>query len=333
MNELMTMKVKFNHTGGPEVLSVVEEPLDLPQGSEVLIRHHAIGVNFVDTYYRSGLYPATLPSGLGSEAAGTVEAVGDKVEHFKVGDRVAYATGPLGSYSLQRVIDEKFLVKIPDEVSFEQAASVLLKGLTVHYLFHSTYPLKRGQQILFHASAGGVGLIACQWARSLGVQLIGTVSSSEKAQVSKEHGAWQTIDYTKEDVAARVMEMTNGHKLPVVYDGVGKSTWEISLDCLRPRGVMVSFGNASGPVTGVDLSTLAQKGSLYVTRPILAHYTSTREELTRAARDVFALVLKGIISTETAQVFSLEDVKSAHYELNNRKRAGTIILKVAALKA
>lgn len=321
-----TLKITVNKHGGPEVLSPSEHELISPGPNEILIRHHAIGVNFVDTYYRSGLYQAPLPTGLGTEASGVVEEVGKEVTHIKAGDRVAYATGPLGSYAEKRVIDSQFVVKIPEGVTYEQAASVLLKGLTVHYLFKSVHSVSRGEQILFHAAAGGVGLIACQWAKHLGAELIGTVSSEEKAQLAKRHGAWETINYVTENVPERVRQITQGRKVPVVFDSVGKTTWEMSLDCLRPKGLMVSFGNASGPVTGVNLGILSQKGSLFVTRPILAHYVSTREELTKASEEVLHLVKEGIIDPGTPHTFSLNEVIEAHKKLEDRKRTGTIIL-------
>lgn len=326
MSKKSGLCVKVNEHGGPEVLTLEQHELSSPGNTEVLIRHHAIGVNFVDTYYRSGLYPMTLPSGLGSEAAGVVEEAGKDVTHLKVGDRVAYATGPLGSYSERRIIDSQFVVKIPTEVSFEKAAAVLLKGLTVHYLFRLVFPIAHGHQILFHAAAGGVGLIACQWARHLGVQLIGTVSSEEKASVAKKYGAWETINYATENVPERVKQLTEGRKVPVVFDSIGKSTWEMSLDCLRPKGLMVSFGNASGPVTGVNLSTLSQKGSLFVTRPILAHYVSSFEELNTASQEVFNLVKDGIIDPGSPQLFPLKHVVDAHQKLADRKRTGSIVL-------
>lgn len=326
MDKLTTRSIKVNKHGGPDVLFSEEHELSNPGPNDILIRHHAIGVNFVDTYYRSGLYHAPLPTGLGTEASGVVEEVGKEVNHIKVGDRVAYATGPLGSYAERRVIDSQFVVKIPDGVTFEQAASVLLKGLTVHYLFRSVHSVLKGEQILFHAAAGGVGLIACQWAKYLGAELIGTVSSEEKAQLAKQHGAWETINYVTENVPERVRQITQGRKVPVVFDSVGKSTWEMSLDCLRPKGLMVSFGNASGPVTGVNLGILSQKGSLFVTRPILAHYVSTREDLIKASEEVFQLVKEGIINPGTPHIFSLGEVIEAHKKLEDRKRTGTIIL-------
>lgn len=318
--------IKINSHGGPEVLKLVEEDLKPLQNDEVLVKHEAIGVNFIETYYRSGLYPVNLPSGLGTEAAGTVLTVGKDVNHFKVGDRVAYAQGPLGSYSEQRNIPSRYLVKIPSGISFEEAAGVLLKGMTVQYLFRQTYKLQEGETILFHAAAGGVGLIACQWAKHLGVKLIGTVSSEEKAQLAKSKGAWEIINYTKENVPEKVLKLTHGKKVPVVYDGVGKDTWEASLDSLAPRGLMVSFGNASGPVTNVNLSTLAQKGSLYVTRPVLATYADTPEKLQSAADEVFDLVLKKKIQVTIDERFKLGNAEEAHKFISNRKSMGSTIM-------
>lgn len=322
----MSHTIKFNSYGGPEVLRLVEEVLNPLQRGEVLIKHEAIGVNFIETYYRSGLYPTNLPSGLGTEAAGTVLAVGKEVNHLKVGDRVAYAQGPLGSYSEQRNIPARYVVKIPDGISFEEAAGVLLKGMTVQYLFRQTYKLQKGETILFHAAAGGVGLIACQWAKHLGVKLIGTVSSEEKAQLAKSKGAWEIINYSKENVPESVLKITQGKKVPVVYDGVGKDTWEASLDSLAPRGLLVSFGNASGPVTNVNLSTLAQKGSLYVTRPTLATYVDTPEKLQSTADEVFDLILKKKIHVTIDERFKLSDAPEAHKFISNRKSMGSTIL-------
>lgn len=322
----MSHTIKFNSCGGPEVLKLIEEVLNPLQSDEVLIKHEAIGVNFIETYYRSGLYPTNLPSGLGTEAAGTVLAVGKEVNHLKVGDRAAYAQGPLGSYSELRNIPARFVVKIPDGISFEEAAGVLLKGMTVQYLFRQTYKLQEGETILFHAAAGGVGLIACQWAKYLGVKLIGTVSSEEKAQLARSKGAWEIINYSKENVPESVFKITQGKKVPVVYDGVGKDTWEASLDSLAPRGLLVSFGNASGPVTNVNLSTLAQKGSLYVTRPILATYVDTAEKLQSSADEVFDLVLKKKIHVSIDERFKLSDAPEAHKFISNRKSMGSTIL-------
>ncbi|MFY8130735.1 MAG: NADPH:quinone reductase, partial [Burkholderiaceae bacterium] len=247
-------RIQFSRTGGPEVLEYVELTLADPGPDEAIVRHQAIGLNFIDIYYRTGLYPApSLPSGLGFEAAGIVEAVGVNVKHIKPGDRVAYGQSPLGAYSTARVMPAAQLVKLPKAISFEEGAAMMLKGLTAQYLLRQTYRLQGGETVLFHAAAGGVGLIACQWAKALGVKLIGTVSSEEKAALAKAHGAWQTIVTSRENIVERVLDYTEGKTCPVVYDGVGKDTWEISLDCLQPRGLMASFGNASGAVTGVNL--------------------------------------------------------------------------------
>ena len=244
--------VQIARYGGPEVLELIERDVGAPGPGEVRLHNRAIGLNFIDIYYRTGLYKEALPHGLGFEGAGEVEAVGPGVHHVKEGDRVAYATGPLGAYSSVRCIDASNLVALPRSISFEQAAAVMLKGLTVQYLFRQTYRLQGHETILFHAAAGGVGLLACQWARALGVRLIGTVGSPQKGRIARDYGAWEVIDYRAEDFVARVRELTGGARVPVVYDGVGKDTWEGSLDCLQPRGLMVSFGNASGPVTGVN---------------------------------------------------------------------------------
>ena len=264
---MKTKAVMIRAHGGPEVLELAEVDVKDPGPDEVRIRQHAIGLNFIDIYYRTGLYATALPHGLGFEGAGVVEAVGANVKFLKAGDRVAYPQGPIGAYSELRTMPVATVVKLPKKIGFDEAAAVMLKGLTVQYLFRQTYRLQGTETILFHAAAGGVGLIACQWAKALGVKLIGTVSSPEKAALAKKHGAWETIDYTKENFVERVMQLTKGAKLPVVYDGVGKDTWEGSLDCIQPRGLMVSFGNASGAVTGVNLGILAAKGSLFVTRP------------------------------------------------------------------
>jgi NADPH2:quinone reductase len=318
--------IRFYKTGGPEVLKLEEVEVPSPSPLEVTVKHYAIGVNMIDTYYRTGLYSAALPSGLGSEAAGVVEAVGESITHFKIGDRVAYAQSALGAYTERRNVSAAQLVKIPSLLSFEDAAASLLKGLTVEYLFKQTYQVSQGETILFHAAAGGVGLIACQWARHLGVKLIGTVSSPEKAAIAKAHGAWETIDYTKEDVAQRVFEMTRGEKVAVVYDSVGKSTWENSLNCLRPRGLMVSYGNTSGAVTNVDLGILAQKGSLFVTRPTLGSYFDTSTKLHLGAQKLFDLMLSGAIKIDISQKYALKDASEAHQDLASSRRVGGLIL-------
>lgn len=325
----MTVKqkrIRFYEHGGPEVLKFEEGTLPELAPHEVRIKHQAIGVNFIDTYYRTGLYQTPLPTSLGTEAAGVVEAVGIEVKHLQVGERVVYAQGPLGSYADRRHISADLVVKIPDNVSSVVAASVLLKGLTVSYLFKDVYAVKRGETILFHAAAGGVGLIACQWARHLGVKLIGTVSNDKKEEAAREAGAWEVINYNRESISAKVIELTDGKKVPVVYDGIGKVTWEESLNSLRPKGLMVSFGNASGPVTGVSLSTLTQKGSLFVTRPILAHYVDTPVKLQQAAKELFRLVGEGIIHVDKIQQFPLGEASAAHQMLADRNRVGGVIL-------
>lgn len=320
------LSIHFSRYGGPEVLEINRVELPPLLEHEIRIVHRAIGVNFIDSYYRTGLYPASLPSGLGTEAAGVVEAVGKRVTHLKVGDRVAYAQGPLGAYADRRNVPSQFVVKIPDNVTFATAAAVMLKGLTVRYLFKDVYQLGQNETVLFHAAAGGVGLIACQWARHLGAKLIGTTSSLEKGELAKKCGAWEVINYQQEDVASRVSQLTGGLKVPVVFDGVGKATWESSLDSLAARGLMVSFGNASGAVTGVNLSLLAQKGSLFVTRPILGHYVNTQEKLQEAASELFELVGRGIIKAENLKEIPLSSASQAHQELLARDRVGGMIL-------
>lgn len=320
--------MRFHRTGDASVIQAERHDLPAPSENEVQIQHKAIGVNFVDTYYRSGLYPTTLPSGLGTEAAGIITAVGAHVTGFKPGDRVAYAQGPLGAYASVRNIPADVVVQLPDDISFETAAAVLLKGLTIYYLFQQVYPLQSGQTIVFHAAAGGVGLLACQWAKHLGVKLIATVSNEHKAEIALAHGAWQVINYATEDIAAQVKRFTNSQLVPVVYDSIGQTTWEASLNCLAVRGLMVSFGNASGPVTNVALSQLSQRGSLYVTRPVLAHYMTTHENRQQAADTLFDLIRHGSIKVTIAQRYALADAASAHLALLNRDRIGSIILTV-----
>ncbi|QXR34772.1 quinone oxidoreductase [Alcaligenes aquatilis] len=322
----MVKAIRIERNGGPEVLQWASVELPAPQEQEVTIRQKAVGLNFIDIYFRNGLYSHPLPHGLGFEASGIVEAVGSGVTHLKVGDRVAYGQSPLGAYAQARNVPADRVVRIPDAVSFEQAAAMMLKGLTCWYLLRQTYRVHEGQTILFHAAAGGVGLYACQWARALGVKLIGTVSGPEKAALAKANGAWEVIDYSYEDVVQRVLELTNGQKVPVVYDGVGKDTWERSLDCLQPRGLMVSFGNASGPVTGVNLATLAAKGSLYVTRPVLGAYVPTQETMQAAADEMFELVLQGKIKPLIGQRFALDQVAQAHEALAGRCTTGSTVL-------
>nr|WP_314399077.1 NADPH:quinone reductase [Pseudomonas lundensis] len=323
----MAKRIQFQAHGDPEVLEFVDYTPAEPGPQQVRVRNQAIGLNFIDTYYRSGLYPLPeLPSGLGNEGAGVVDAIGSDVHNVKVGDRVAYGTGPLGAYSELHVLPAANVVKLPDDISYEKAAAVMLKGLTVQYLLRQTYELKGGETILFHAAAGGVGSIACQWAKALGVKLIGTVSSPKKAALAKKLGAWATIDYSHEDVVQRVLELTDGKKCPVVYDGVGKDTWLTSLDCLSPRGLMVSFGNASGAVTGVNLGILSQKGSLYVTRPTLASYANTPANLQKMADELFEMIRSDNITVDISQRFALKDAAKAQTELSARRTTGSTIL-------
>lgn len=323
----MTKRIQFSRYGGPEVLEYVDAEPKAPGPGEVRVRNHAIGLNFIDIYVRTGLYPApSLPSGLGTEGAGVVDAVGTGVDHLKVGDRVAYAQGPLGAYSDLHVVPADQVVVIPDSLSFEQAAASLLKGLTVQYLFRQTFRLQGGETILFHAAAGGVGSIACQWARALDVKLIGTVSTPEKAELAMRNGAWATINYTREDVVQRVLELTDGRKCPVVYDSVGKDTWETSLDCIQKRGLMVSFGNSSGPVTGVNLGILNQKGSLFVTRPSLVGYADTRERFETMSHELFEMLTSGKVQVDIAQRFDLKDAGKAQEASAARKTTGSTVL-------
>lgn len=323
----MAKRIQFSQHGASEVLEYRDYQPAAPGPHEVRVANRAIGLNFIDTYFRSGLYvPPALPSGLGTEGAGVVEAIGSEVTGFAVGDRVAYATGPLGAYSELHVLPADRLVKLPDAIGFEQAAAVMLKGLTVQYLLRQTYALKGGETILFHAAAGGVGSLACQWARALGVKLIGTVSSAEKAARAKEQGAWATIDYSHENVAQRVLELTDGAKCPVVYDGVGKDTWETSLDCVAPRGLLVSFGNASGAVTGVNLGILAQKGSLFVTRPTLAGYADTPQRLQAMADELFGMIASGQLQVQISNRYALKDAAAAQDALSARQTTGSTIL-------
>ena len=323
----MAHAIRFHKTGGPEVLQWEEINLPAPAAGEVRVRNKAVGLNYIDTYHRTGLYPMPLPSGIGLEAAGVVEAVGPGVAEFKPGDRVAYCNGPLGAYSEEKNHPADRLVKLPEGISFENAASMMLQGLTVQYLLRRMlYVPKSGDTILWHAAAGGVGLIACQWARALGINMIGTVSSEEKAKLAKENGCAHTVIYTKEDFQAKVMEITGGKKVPIVYDSVGKDTWTKSLDCLQLRGLMVSFGNSSGPVGPTDLGILAAKGSLYVTRPSLMGYVSKREELVAAANELFEHVLAGRIKVAPRQTYPLKEAAQAHRDLESRKTTGSTVL-------
>jgi NADPH2:quinone reductase len=318
--------IRIGAHGGPEVIALLEVDVPDPGPDELRIRQKAIGLNFIDIYYRTGLYSNPLPHGLGFEGAGVVDAVGSNVRFLKEGDRVAYPQGTIGAYSEIRTMPAATVVKLPAKISFEEGAAVMLKGLTVQYLFRQTYRLQGNETILFHAAAGGVGLIACQWAKALGVRLIGTVSSPEKAALAKKHGAWQTIDYSKENFVECVLALTNGAKLPVVYDGVGKDTWDGSLDCIEPRGLMVSFGNASGAVTGVAIGILAQKGSLYLTRPTLATHIVPRARLEASSEELFDLMLKNKIKVDIEQRYPLAEAARAHADLAARKTVGSTVL-------
>jgi len=323
----MPHAIRIHKTGGPEVLQWDEVAIGEPGPGEVRLAHKAVGLNYIDTYHRSGLYAVPLPSGIGLEGAGVVEAVGTGVTEFKAGDRVAYANGPLGSYSEKKIHPAERLVKVPDAITMEQAASMMLQGLTVQYLLRRLLVQpKSGDTILMHAAAGGIGLIACQWAKALGINVIGTVGSEEKAKLAKEHGCTHTINYVTEDFQARVMEITGGKKVPIVYDSIGKDTWVKSLDCLQPKGLMVTFGNASGPVDGVNMGILAAKGSLYVHRPTLVSYSAKREDLVASAKELFDHVVAGRIKVGPRQQYALKDAAQAHRDLEGRKTTGSTIL-------
>jgi NADPH2:quinone reductase len=322
----MPRAIRINAPGGPEVMRWEEVAVGDPGPGEARIRHTAVGVNYIDTYHRSGLYKLPMPSGLGSEGAGVVEAIGSGVDWVKAGDRVAYCGGPLGSYSEARVMPAERLVKVPDGISDRSAATLMLKGLTVQYLFRQAYKLRAGETILFHAAAGGVGLIACQWARALGVTMIGTVGSDEKAALAKASGCTHTIVYTRENFVDRVKELTGGKGVPVVYDGIGKDTFPASLDCLSPRGLFASYGNASGPVPPFDILLLSAKGSLYVTRPTLFTYAAKREDINAMSGELFDLVRSGKIVSEPRQTFPLKDAAEAHKALQSRSTTGATIL-------
>jgi NADPH2:quinone reductase len=317
---------RIHETGGPEVLRWETIDPGKPGPGEVLLRNTAVGLNYIDIYVRTGLYPAPLPTGIGFEAAGIVEAVGPGVVEFKKGDRVAHDNGPLGAYAELRRIPADNLVKIPDGIDDRQAAAMMLKGMTAEYLIRRTYPVKKGETVLFHAAAGGVGLIACQWLKYLGATVIGTVGSKEKAALAKKHGCDHPILYREEDFAARVKEITKGEGVPVVFDGVGKDVFMKSLDCLRPRGMMVTFGNASGPVEPIKPLLLSQKGSLYLTRPTLGNYTATRKELVDCANALFDVVKKGAVKIEINQTYPLKEAPQAHRDLEGRKTSGSTVL-------
>lgn len=322
----MTHAIRFHRTGGPEVLQWEEVGVGEPGPGEVRVRHAAVGLNFIDTYHRSGLYPVPLPSGIGLEGAGTVEALGPGVTHLQVGDRVAYAGGPLGAYSEARLIPADRLIRLPDSLSFETGAAMMLQGLTAAYLLRRTYRVQKGDTVLIHAAAGGVGLIACQWAKALGATVIGTVSTEAKAELARAHGCDHPILYTREDFARRVRDITGGEGVPVVYDGIGKDTFSGSLDSLRPLGTMVSFGNASGPVGLIDPLLLSQKGSLFFTRPTLMHYTARRADLEALATELLGVVTSGQVKIEVHQRFPLQQAAAAHIALEGRQTIGSTVL-------
>ena len=325
----MSLTVQIAKNGGPEEMKLVDLPVGQPGHGEIRIRHKAIGLNFIDVYQRSGLYPFPMPLSLGMEASGVVEAVGEGVTHLKVGDRAAYASSPPGSYCQERVMPAKNVCKLPDAISFETGAAMMLKGLTAQYLLKRTLPqggLKAGDFVLFHAAAGGVGLIACQWAKALGYQLIGTAGSDAKCQLAKDHGATHVINYSTEDFLVRVKEITGGKGVKVVYDSVGKDTWDKSLDCLMPFGLMASFGNASGPAAPFAPGILGGKGSIYVTRQTLFTHIATRETNQQMADELFDVVVRGEVKIRIDQTYKLSDVAQAHRDLEARKTTGCTIM-------
>ena len=323
----MNHAIRIHEHGGPDVLRWEEVPKPSPGPGEALVRHAAVGLNYIDIYFRTGLYkPPALPAVIGMEGAGTVEAVGEGVTDLAPGDRVAYATAPIGAYAEFRTLKAERLVKLPESISFDTAAAMMLQGMTAEYLLLRTYKVQPGQTILVHAAAGGVGLILCQWAKHLGCTVIGTVSSDAKAELAREHGCDHPIVYTREDFQARVKEITGGRMLPVVYDSVGRDTFQKSIDCLAPLGMMVVYGNASGPVPPFELSLLAAKGSLFITRPTLATYTARREDLQASAAALFDVVQKGVVRIEVNQRFALKDAAEAHRALEGRRTTGSTIL-------
>ena len=322
----MTRIVTIEKTGEPEVLQIKNIKLEKPKSEEVLIEHKAIGLNYIDTYHRSGLYPLQLPSGIGAEASGVIKEIGSQVKDFTVGDRVCYAGAPLGSYSSERNYPTKNLVKIPKEIDFDIAATLMTKGLTTFYLLHKTYPVSSNETILFHAAAGGVGQIFCQWAKSLGCKVIGTVGSDEKIKIAEDNGYAHVINYTKDDFAKKVMEITNNEGVPAVFDGVGKNTFQGSLACLKIRGMMVSFGNASGPLDPVNVPKDIQPKGLYLTRPSIGQYFTNRKELQDGADTIFEKVKFGKVKIKISKEYNLIDAKKAHEDLEARKLTGPAIL-------
>ena len=322
----MTRVVKIEKTGGPEVLKFETIEIGAPGPEEVLIEHKAIGLNFIDTYHRSGSYPLDLPSGIGGEASGIIKKIGSKVKDFSLGDSVAYAGVPLGSYSSERIYPIKNLVKIPDGINFDIAATLMTKGLTTYYLLYKTYPVSANETILFHAAAGGVGQIFCQWAKSLGCKVIGTVGSDEKIKTAKKNGCDFVINYSKEDFPKKVLEITKGKGVPVVYDGVGKNTFVGSIECLKIRGMMVSFGNASGSVENIDVKKMIQPKGLYFTRPSMGQYLGSKDEIKEGADKLFQNIKLGKVKIEIFKKYKLEDVVQAHKDLEARKIIGPAVI-------
>ena len=318
--------IQISKNGGPEVLELKDISLEKPTAEEVTIEHKAIGLNYIDTYHRSGLYPLKLPTGIGAEGAGIITEVGSNVKDFKTGDRVSYAGAPLGSYSTHRNYPTKNLVKVPDNISFKVAATLMTKGLTTFYLLHKTYPVQKGETVLFHAAAGGVGQIFGQWAKSLGCKVIGTVGSDDKIKKAKNNGYDHIINYNKENFAKKVLEITNDKGVPVVYDGVGKNTLEGSLECLSIRGMMVSFGNASGPLSEINVPKLIQPKGLYLTRPSMQQYLSNKEDLEEASKILFEKVSSGKVKIEIFKEYKLENTIDAHKDLEGRKILGPAII-------
>ena len=318
--------VKIEKNGSPEVIKIEEITLGKPGNDEVLIEHVAIGLNYLDNYHRSGLYPVKLPSGIGIEASGIIKEVGPNVSNFSIGDKIAYSAMPLGAYSTHRIFPTKNLVKVPDGIDLTLATTLMTKGLTTYYLLHKTYPVSSGETILYHAAAGGVGQIFCQWAKSLGCKVIGTVGSDEKINLAKKNGCDEVINYSKEDFAKRVMELTNGKGLPVVYDGVGKSTFEKSLACLKTRGTMVSFGNSSGALSPIDVPKMLQPKGLFFVRPSMGQYLSTSEELNEASKMLFEKINSGQVKIEIFKKYKLDEAMQAHIDLENRKIIGPAVI-------
>ncbi len=323
----MPKAIRIHHTGGPDVLQWEEVTVGEPGAGQVRIRHHAVGLNYIDVYHRTGLYPVpALPSGIGLEGAGVVEAIGDGVTECQVGDRVAYASPPVGAYSEVRLMPADRVVVLPEVIDFKTAAAMMLQGMTAHYLLRRTYPVQPGDTILLHAAAGGVGLIASQWARHLGATVIGTVGNEQKAELARAHGCHEVIIYSRENIVERVRDITQGRGVDVVYDSVGKDTFFGSLDCLRPMGMMVTFGNASGPVPAFEPALLSAKGSLFLTRPTLMDYTAKREDLIYSAQELFDVVTQGIVKIEVNQTYALADAATAHRDLEARKTTGSTVL-------